>query len=286
MADPIKITIKGTDSSGVDAPTVDDLLAQIQDFVAVLKGVESAISNGSDDEIIWRVTNVTKNSPLAFELTPYPRQYAMNIDSRAEQVILNTYTGFQSLTERGERPAYFSDAVIAKAEKVCERVTNGLEGTTFDFSRYSSAPIIILSRQTATKSIKNIAAVKTPTPISYRELGSIEGYITTIEKDGYGRPIVWIKTRLDSQIVKCVADGDVLNRIGHIEVEKVWEGLRVRIFGTIFYKALGKIESIYSDRVQFFDDDSKLPSIDKIIDPTFAAGIESATYLKRIRDDE
>lgn len=285
MAAPIKITVKGTDADGIDAPTVDDLLMQIQDFVSVLKSVECALASDGKEEIVWRVTNVTKNSPLAFELTPYPRQYAMNIDNRAEQVIVNTSIGLRSLSERGERPAYFSDAVIAKAEKVYERVTNGLATTNLDFSAYARAESIEVSKQNALSSVRNISILKSPPPMPYRELGSIEGFITSVEKDGFGHPLVWLRTRLDGQTVKCVADGDALSRIGHIEVEQIWDGLRVRIFGTIYYKALGKIDKIEADAVQFFEDDKQLPSIEAIVDKTFAMGIESAEYLRKLRGD-
>lgn len=286
MIAPIKITVKGNDDSGVDAPTVDDLLMQIQDFVSVLRGLDAAVAEDGKEEIVWRVTDVTKNSPLAFEITPFPRHFATNIDNRVEKVVASTAAGLHMLAERGERPAYFSDAIINKAEKVYQRVTNGLAETTLDFSAYKSVSPITISKQNAEKSKKNISAVKEPAPMSYRELGSIEGFITKAEKDGYGRPIVWIKTRLDNQEVKCVADGDALNRIGHIEVERVWKGMRVRVFGDISYKALGKIEKIEPDAVQFFDDDSSLPSIEAIVDPTFAEGLESVEYLRQLRKDD
>lgn len=285
MAAPIKITVKGTDDSGNDAPSVDDLLFQIQDFVSVLKSVETAIAGDGKEEIIWRVTNVTKNSPLAFELTPFPRLHAMNIDNRAEQVVVSTSKGFATLSESGERPAYFSDAVVTKAERIYERVTNGLAETVIDFSGYKSVPQIAVSRQSATKSVQHISTLRMPPPLPYRELGSVEGFITSVEKDGHGRPIVWLRTRIDNQLVKCVADGDALNRIGHMEVEDVWHGVRVRIFGELIYKALGKLDKIAADTVQFFENDSALPSIEAIIDPSFAAGIESVEYLKLLRKD-
>ena len=93
MAKPITITVKGTDVDGDDAPTVEDLLAQIQDLIGVLKGVEEAVADDGKREIVWRVTNVTRNSPLRFEITPYAKNHAMNIDRRAERVVATTATG-------------------------------------------------------------------------------------------------------------------------------------------------------------------------------------------------
>ena len=45
MTKPIKVTVSGTDYRGGDAPTVEDLLAQIKDFVHVLREVEDAVSD-------------------------------------------------------------------------------------------------------------------------------------------------------------------------------------------------------------------------------------------------
>jgi hypothetical protein len=285
MAASIKITVKGSDNSGIDAPSVDDLLTQIQDFVSMLRNIESAIDDNGKGAIIWRVTNVTKNSPIAIEITPFPRQYAMNIDNRAEKIAATTSLGLKMLAETGERPAYFSDDAITKAEKIYKRVTNGLAETNINFSGYQSVPDIIISKQNAIQSVKNISDLKMLSSKPYRELGSVEGFITKVEKDGHGRPLVWLNTRLDGEIVRCVADGDALSRIGHMEIEHIWHGIRVRVFGELVYKALGKLEKISADTVQFFENDKNLPSIEAIIDPNFAQGIESVEYLKQLRKD-
>lgn len=119
----------------------------------------------------------------------------------------------------------------------------------------------------------------------YRELGSVEGAITRIERDGHGRSIVWLKTRLDGDDVKCVAAGNAANRIGHVEIERVWEGLRVRITGILTFKGLGKLQEVSADNVQFFESDDKLPALNDILDTEFAKGVESVTYLKSLRSE-
>ena len=105
-----------------------------------------------------------------------------------------TSLGFHQLADRGERPSYFSDAVITKAERVYARVTNGLAETTVDFGEYTTAEAINISKQSATTSVRNISVFKSTPQVPYKELGSTEGFITKVEKDGYGRAIVWIRT--------------------------------------------------------------------------------------------
>src|SRR5689334_7587049 len=74
MSDPIRLTIRAQNAE-TDAPTVEDLLAQIGDWNSILRGVEEAIAEDGASEIEWRVTGASKNSPLSFELTPFPRRH-------------------------------------------------------------------------------------------------------------------------------------------------------------------------------------------------------------------
>ncbi|OSQ51501.1 hypothetical protein, partial [Marivita geojedonensis] len=205
MAKPIRITIKGTDNLGFDAPTVEDLLSQVQDFVSILHGVEDAIADGDGKEIDWRVTDASKNSPLTLEVTPFPKRHAMNIDNRAAEVVFAAASGFASLSQRAERPKHFSDPVIRKTEKVIERITNGLDSTLVDVSAYEGVPPISLDRNSAQRTGKNLERFRSPDAVPYRELGSIEGFISKVELDGYNRPVVWLKSRIDGQSVKCIA---------------------------------------------------------------------------------
>lgn len=285
LVEPIRITVKGSGADGNDAPTVDDLLLQIQDFAAILKGVDAAISGSDEQNIVWRVTDVTKNSPLAFELTPFPIIPQMNIDERAIDVVMVTSEAITLVQTKAERPKYFDDKTLNRVEKMFKRVANGLEETSIDFGEHTTAAPVTLARRDAFKTVERIQAVQKPKDMPYRELGSVEGTITRIERDGYGRSIVWINTRLDGTDVKCVAAGKAANRIGHVEIERVWEGLRVRITGVLSYKGLGKLSEVTADNVQFFDTDDKLPSVDDILDRNFANGIESVEYLKRLRDE-
>jgi len=285
MTKPIKIIVKGTDHCGDDAPTVEDLLTQIQDFVFVLREVEGAIADDNKEQIVWRVTNASKNSPLTFEVTPYPINHAMNIDNRAEQVVAATGIGFRKLSETGERPKFFTDQVMSRAEKVFSRVTNGLASTVVDFSEYEEVPNFEITPNAARKSIQRIKEVTRPTSGAHRELGSVEGHITKVELDGYNRPIVWLRSRLDGQTIKCVSKDGGLDRIGHFEVAEVLRGMRVRIHGLLHYKSFENIATIDVEGVHVFEVDDNLPNFDKIVAPNFTGGVESSAYLEALRDD-
>ena len=285
MAKPIKIVVSGNEIDGQDAPTVEDLLAQIQDVVNVLKGVEEAIALDGKREIIWRVTNVTKNSPLTFEITPFPKTHAMNIDRRAEQVVTSSASGLGALASGGERPAYFSNELMDRVEKVYQRVTNGLSATKIDFGGYVDAPAVEISKPTVRAAVASIKRFQSPTAVTHKELGSIEGVISRVELDGNNRPVVWLRSRLDGQTIRCAPSGGALDHIGHYEVAEVLRGMRVIMYGVVNYKSLEDVASIDVDRIHVFAPDSELPGFEKIVSPNFTKGVEASDYLEAVRQD-
>ncbi len=285
MAKAITITVKGTDEGGSDAPTVEDLLAQIQDLIGVLKGVEEAVAEDGKRELVWKVTNVTRNSPLRFEITPFPKTYAMNIDQRAARVVETTALGLQRLASGGKRPEYFTDEIVARAEKVYERVTNGLAATAVDFSNYRDAPPVEITKETVRAAIATIHTFRAPSPVPHRELGSVEGIISRVELDGHQRPVVWLRARLDGSAVKCVATDGALDRIGHYQVAQILRGMRVTMFGVVNYKDVEEISSIDVDGIHVFANDIDLPGFEEILSPNFTRGLEASEYLEALRQD-
>ncbi len=285
MSKPIKIVVSGARRSDGDAPTVEDLLSQINDFVSMLSEVEGAILSENSKEIDWRVTRATSNSPLTFELTPTSINHAMNIDRLAGNVIAATANGFQKLQQGDERPLYFTEKVLDRATKVYRRITNGLSRTEVDFSEYKGAPTFQAEPANAHEMLKRIDAVRTPKPLAHKELGQIEGYITKVEIDGFGRPVVWLRLRLDSKVVKCVSASRGLEKIGHIELSDLLKGIRVQAFGTIHYKDLETISSVDVEQVSLFKHDNELPGLDDILEPNFTDGLLAEDYLEALHKD-
>ena len=285
MAKPIKITVKGTDHRGDDAPTVEDLLSQVQDQVEILRQVEEAIAGSGHEQLVWRVTNVSKNSPITFEITPYPKTYGTDIENRAANVVQATATGLSGLSEGGERPLHFTDKVLKKVDGVNKRVTNGLAETKIDFSNYKGAPNFELNTQKARATEAIIVALIKPAVSPHRELGSAEGYVKMVGRDGFGRPNMTIVTRLDRTDVKCISTDGGLDKIGHLEVRQVIKGLRVKVHGILHYKSPMHLDRINVERTELFPDDSQLPTVDDLIDPEFTGGQESVEYVRRMRAD-
>ncbi len=281
MSDPIRFTIRAQNAE-TDAPTVDDLLAQIGDWNSILRGVEEAVAEDGASEIEWRVTGASKNSPLSFELTAFPRRHGMNIERRTKQVKEGISAGLSVLRSKPERPSYFTEQVLEKAERLFERVTNGLSLTRIEFG--DGLPPIEITPREAKLAAKNITAVRKPKEKPYQEIGSLEGYLQRVERDGYGRPLLWVKLRVSGETVKCIAKGDAQTEVEHHEIADIWKNKRVRVFGAIHYKALGQIMQVEADAVQFLRPRDELPRAGEIVDENFTGGLKSEEYLERLRN--
>jgi hypothetical protein len=278
----VRIKIRGR-GIGTDAPSADDFLGQIRDFIDILTGIEKAIAEDGQNAIDWRAVDAGKSSPLTIAFGAFPRQYAVNIDRRTDAVLHRTANGLTALQERAERPPFFTDEVLHWVKRTFERVTNGLD--LFEIELGGLPPLMItpaIARQAA----NNAGVALTPLDKPYRELGSIDGLTQAAEFDGFGRRLLWVKNRLNGESVKCILSGQALEIVQEHRIAEVYRPIRVRLFGTIYYRSLGRIFQMEGNAVEFVQPRSGLPSIDDILDETFTGGLRSEEYLDKLRDGQ
>ncbi len=284
VANPIKIIVKGSDNHGNDAPTVKDLFNQILDQVAILSEVETEIFGKRQEQLEWRVGNWTKNSPLTITITPFPKEGGTNIDDRANKIVGATAYGLRELGRGSERPKYFTDKIIRRVNKINERVTNGLASTEIDFFGYDEQNIFI-DKEIAETTIKNIENLKAESQKPYRELSSVEGYVKAVKYNKDGLFVITLTKRIDNKDIKCTSSDAGLDNIKSLAVGEIINGLRVRVFGTLYYRILGVIDWVDVDRVELFTPRDELPTIEDLIDPDFTNGVDSVEYIRRMRDN-
>ena len=282
MTKPITIAIKAAKGIGTDAPTADDFLGQVRDFLDVLRGVEKALASDGENELIWRVTNAQMNSPISVELTPFARDSGIFVDARAEQVERATMEGFVAVSAGDPSPRYFNNDVMAKVHRMHGRVRDGLDDTVFSFDKTISKSPIIIDRASARKIEAARQMTISTAPIPYRELGSIEGFVSKADPDGMGRAILRFKSRLDGAEIKAFATGDAYRQIESLKLSDVWQGARVRVYGTIHYRSPGMVDKLIASAIEVLDQ-GRLPGPDEITDETFTSGVASEAYLEELR---
>lgn len=282
MAKPVRVTVKGPEDDRVSAPTVDDLLGQIRDFLDVLRGVERTVGEGGND-LVWRVTDAQMNSPISLEFTPYGNAPATEVMARAALVESRTAEGFRALRRGDAHPPYFTEEVLAKARRIHQRVLNGLSDTTIAFA--DDPEPLVIDRPAAREVERAVEREKGAASIPYQELGSVEGFVTKPELDGYERAILRFRSRLDGSEVKAYARGHAFHQIEELRLSDVWHGVRVRVYGTINYKGLGIIDCINATSIEVLDTQT-LPGINDIVDPNFTGGLTTEEFLRALRADD
>ncbi|GEO39450.1 hypothetical protein SAE02_35980 [Skermanella aerolata] len=281
MGRMFKIRISGS-GAGTDAPSVEDLLDQVRDYLEILHGVEEAVAEDGALAIDWRIVDASRNSPLALECQAFPRNYAVNIDRRAELVMDCTAKGFQLLQTTAERPEYFTDKVLTKALGIFDRVTNGLNLTEVDFGE-GLLPILItpvIARGAAANTDRVLKPVSKP----YREFGSVEGYFQGVERDGFGRKLLYVRHRVTGDIIKCIVSGKALMEVERHQIAEVFHNRRVQVTGMLYFKILGRLSQVEANEVRFLRSRSELPQVDDIIDRDFTGGMTSEDYVERQRN--
>lgn len=274
----LSVSGRGGDS---DAPTVEDFLDQVRDYFEVLSQVEIALAEDGQSAIEWRVTGASKKSPLSIEAEAFPRQYAVNVDRRSSIVVESASVGLAQLQRTAKRPAYFNDKALMAAQRIFERVTNGLDLTRFEHG--PGLATIEFTTSSARTSAGHIRDVLAPKGRPYKELGSVEGHFRGIDRDR-GRPIFWIKHRLTGDEVKCFVSGEAEREISITEIGEVWKNRRLQVLGTIHFRAPGRISQIDATQVRFLRERNELPSVDDIVDTEFTGGLKSEEFISRQRN--
>jgi len=282
MSKVITLSVSASDPES-DAPTVGDFIDQVRDYFELMALVEGTLAEDGSSVIDWRIVKARKNSPLTLEVQAFPKEYAVNIDQRAQLILSNTLGGLRRLAQEASRPQYFNDQALLKANRIFERVTNGFDRMTVEIE--GGAPVVI-TPTVARASAKNIRDTLTPKGKPYRELGTIEGHVKHVDSDGYGRSILTLRHRLTGNEIKCIMTGEAKAEVSVHEIGDVWKLRRIEVFGTIHYRAQGKISQVEATRVRFLKARSELPDANAIIDPEFTGGLTSEEYLSRLHDGQ
>lgn len=280
MGRMFKIRISGS-GAGTDAPSVEDLLDQVRDYLEILHGVEEAVAEDGALAIDWRIVDASRNSPLALECQAFPRNYAVNIDRRAELVMSCTAKGFQLLQTTAERPEYFTDKVLTKVRGIFDRVTNGLNLTEVDSGE--GLPPILITPVNARWAAANTDRVLKPVSKPYREFSSVEGYFQGVERDGFGRKLLFVRHRVTGDTIKCIVSGNALAEVERQQIAKVFHNRRVQVTGMLHFKSLGRLSQVEANEVRFLRSRSELPQVNDIIDRDFTGGMTSEDYIERQR---
>lgn len=288
MAKPIRITVRGSDGRGVDAPTAKDAVHQFEDLLRLIDAVEQALSGRAKGELIWLLTAMSKSSPCMFEITPDTSTTLLSeeIAGLADEVVEAVANGLQSVAMRGEVHKRFPEEAMSIAHKMCKRVCNGLGDTTIDFSRYGDLPNFTANGKNVAKAVAAIERASETTPKGYQETSTVEGVIVDVGRDVSGSPVMRLHSRLDGNIVRCTFPKSSLGEFGNIPIANIAKGIRVNVLGLISRDHEHMAKHIEVHGVDVFEPDEELPAPEDLIVPGYTGGLEAVAYLASVRQGE
>ncbi|MFS0737576.1 hypothetical protein ABC347_11045 [Sphingomonas sp. 1P06PA] len=283
MTTTIELSIAGRGEN--DAPRLDDLIGQLQDFFSMVNGVAASIAGDDIQRFDWQVIGLSKNSPARIVVEAVPTPGHAEGPELAAAARNATMVGLYELAVSSDRPVYFSDNVIEAADRFARRLFRGLAETRIEGGNLTA---LRMAPTEASRAINNITLITERAPVStYRELGSVEGYIQNVGTDGYGRPYIIVKSRVSGADARCFLSGDALRQLESTPVaEVVWRQRRVTARGLLRYRSPGRLSSAEIDELVFEDSRQRLPQLRDIIDLNFTGGASSSEYLERVRSGE
>ena len=119
---------------------------------------------------------------------------------------------------------------------------------------------------------------------AHQEVGSIEGYLQGVGRDGYDRRIVSVTERITGETVRCVLSDTAVRQLEHREIREVWQYPRLEVHGRIHFASGGKIDRVDAEGFRSLGRKTTIPQINDIIDPDFTGGLSAEDYLERLRD--
>lgn len=282
MSKRVKIRIRGS-GHDTDAPTVYDMSDQLKDYFDLLESVEQTLADDGQSAIEWRVVHAVTASPITFTVQAFPKIFAVNVDARADHVITSALRGVRELIQNPSRPSNFTDQTLGLAQRLYDRVTNGLDRTEIEVEGQEAEQIAI-TPTIARVAAQNIRTVLQPVVKPYKEIGGVEGHIQNVGQDGYRRRFLLIRSRMTGDEIKCFVSGDAEKQLAKCEIADVWRRARVEVFGLIHFKGPQRITQVDAQRLRFFYAESELPAVDDILDPDFTGGLRTEDYLDWLRN--
>ena len=247
-----------------DFVPVDSFLKVVSNTLKMLRNIDLDSSPGHRRTTVWKVAGASMKSPLTLSLTGQSKH-----SSRVAEVA-RTYLSGMEIIERDSDsiPPHFSLDTLQKAKKLVSVLDDGISRVKFSgFNR--SVPL-------TQKVAATVDALTAPSCSSY---GSLEGKLETLTAHGGLEFIIY--DRLTGDEVECSFDARYIE-----EARSAWTQ-RVRVYGTITYNKAGLARSIRVDGAPHpLRGRSDLPQARDIEGIDITGGIESAEYVRGLRDTE
>jgi hypothetical protein len=243
-----------------------DFVGALNNFLGLLKDVDSAVAKRKSGNLHWRVTSLRKDPIPIVGVTPFQRRTVEDISSKVERQVL---TNIDSLTANGERNNFFSDSALSRVERIAKTTPR------------IGASVIYIDTQEEVKFSTTIhqqtlAHVRDLTDVKSRSFGTVCGVLGSISIRNGNEFRVWDEDT--GRPVRC--------NFARNEEARIKELLRSRVMvtGTINANRYGlplNVNPIESINLSTMGD---LPTIEEMagLVPDFTGGLSLKQFFEEM----
>lgn len=271
----------------VDASTTSPDLMKVQDvFAHVLELFDLASKSESDPEhtVIWRLVNVSMNSPLTVTAEAVSAKPNVNVDVIAKAQKQEFARNLNSL-RKGIIPKVWAGESARKARSFLARNRNGIGVTSIhtdlDDPDLSDIKITHEDADFADAVMHESVAGLLQKPTK-TQIGSVDGNLIEVGTH-YGKPAILIRERKTGSEIWCIVPDEFRPQIADkATLNDVWSGRRVVVRGIIYFdreRKISKVEASHIRRIDGLD----VP-LENILDKSFTDDMPATEYLEKFRE--
>ncbi len=236
--------------------------------LAVLKELDSAISERPRGALDWFVQDLSANGRLAAEIVALPK--SGKYEDMSQQVAQQFVFGLDAVEREASVPPYFSEDALGNVEKLAGQLgKGGAIGFGAEISVQTKARITHRASINAGQAIKP----------KFSAIGSVTGTLEAINL--HRTPRFNVYEAVTGAAVRCFFDRD-----HHLELIKQALGQRVTAYGIIERNAKGDALRLNMRGLDILAEDRELASIRDIygMDPDFSGPQSTDEYIRWLRE--
>lgn len=241
MADHNDVQTIGLDLAGAQIP-LKQLTEAIDALHEILRDVDTAVTDRAGGALDWIVEDLSGGSAhVAIRALPKDEHTPV---WAASQVVRAFTSGMQQIADRAERPKYFTEAALRKAQFL----TNlSADPRVAEVSIRVNGSRISLNRELG-QHVGELIEGK------LQSIGSVEGVLKMVST--HGQPYFNVYDAVTGRAVKCTFARDRLDEV------KAALARRVIVRGTLQSRPNGEVTSLRLRELEIFEDESELPTVE------------------------
>lgn len=248
---------------------LQDFIGALQNFLGLLRDVDSTVANDKQGSVIWEVVSLKQNSPPIVGVTPLLRPEKQDM---SEVVAIQVMDNIERLNHGGEPTKYMSFAGLTKIERLALKSRTLGDHEVFTTANGQPARSSIIAEPT-------LERVQQITGVSYSGYGSVSGRLEAISVHQRNEFRVWDDTT--AKPVKCAFELNQEPKIINLFHK------RVRVFGNLASNVNGIPIRIQVEDIEELPAASTLPTIKEMsgLVDNFTEGKPLKKYLEELSDE-